>query len=76
MVGADHYPIPHDKIKVSYLDVKYVPIFNEEDVSNYTPERGLFSINEVIINDYVKAANSVLPTETLMEGYRLLKDED
>ncbi len=76
MVGADHYPIPHDKIKVAYLDVKYAPVFNEEEISTYTPDRDLFSINEMIISDYVKSANSVLSTETLMEGYRLLKDED
>lgn len=76
MVGADHYPIPHDKIKVAYLDVKYAPVFNEEEISNYTPDKDLFSINEIIIGDYVKSANSSLPTETLMKGYRLLKDED
>ena len=76
MVGADHHPIPYDKLDVAYVDVKYAPIFNEEEVSSYTPERDLFSINEMIISDYVENANSTIPIDTLMKGYRLLKDED
>ena len=76
MVGADHYPIPYDKMDVAYLDVKYSPVFNEEELSSHTAKRNLFSINEVIISDYVENANSILSTELLMEGYRLLKDED
>ena len=76
MIGADHAPIPYEKLKVSYVDVKYAPIFNEEEVSSYTPERDLFSINEMIISDYVENANSTIPLDTLMKGYRLLKDED
>ena len=76
MVGADHYPIPYDQLKVAYVDVKYAPVFNEEEVSTYSPERDLFSINDMIISDYVESANSTIPIKTLMEGYRLLKDEN
>ena len=76
MVGADHYPIPYDKLKVAHVDVKYSPVFNEEEISTYTPERDLFSINDMIISDYVEEANSIIPIETLMEGYRLLQDEN
>ena len=76
MVGADHHPIPYDKLEVAYVDIKYSPVFDEETVSTYSPSRDLFSINEMIIQDYVDSANSVIPTDTLMEGYRLLKDED
>ena len=46
---SDHSPIPYDKIKVAHLDIKYSPVFNEEEVSSYKPDRDLFSINEVII---------------------------
>ena len=76
MVDADHHPIPYDKLKVSYLDVKYSPVFNEDETSSFTPDRELFSINEMIISDYVKAANSIICSEELMKGYRLLKDEN
>lgn len=76
MVGADHAPIPYEKLDVAYIDVKYAPIFNEEEVSSYNPDRDLFSINEMIISDYVESANSTLSTDRLMEGYRLLKNED
>jgi DNA repair exonuclease SbcCD nuclease subunit len=75
-VDADHHPIPYDKLEVASVDVKYIPVFNEDNVSDYKPERDLFSINEVIIEDYVEAANSNIPYENLMSGYRLLKDED
>ena len=75
-VGADHYPIPYDKLKVAHMDVKYNPIFNEEELSSYEPDRDLFSINEMIIEDYIDGANSIIPKETLMRGYRSLKDED
>ena len=73
---SNHATIPYDKINVAHLDVKYSPVFNEDEISSYQPERDLFSINDVIIEDYVKNANSTIPTNTLMEGYRLLKDEN
>ena len=76
MVGANHHPIPYSKLNVAQLDVKYSPVFNEDEVSTFTPERDLFSINEMIISDYVESANSLIPMGKLMEGYRLLKDED
>ena len=76
LVGADHHPVPYDKINVAYIDLKYAPVFNEEDLSTYKPDRDLFSINEVIISDYVEQANSTISIDTLMEGYRLLKDEN
>jgi predicted phosphodiesterase len=76
MVDSEHHPIPYDKLKVAHLDVKYAPVFNEDEVSTYAPDRNLFSINEMIIEDYVDSANSTISKEILMEGYSLLKDED
>jgi len=76
LVGSDHHPIPYDQLEAAVIDVKYNPIFNEEDVSSYEPERDLFTINEIIIEDYVDNANSTISKEILMEGYRALKDED
>jgi predicted phosphodiesterase len=76
IVDVDHFPIPYEKLNVHSIDVKYSPVFNEEDLSSYKPERDLFAINEMIITDYVEQANSTIPAETLMEGYRLLQDEN
>jgi len=76
MVGSDHYPIPYDKLRAEYLDVKYSPMFNEDEVSTFTPDKDLFSVNELIISDYVEGANSTICSEDLMKGYRLLKDEN
>ena len=75
-VDAEHFPIPYDKLNVASVDVTYNPIFNEDELSEYSPERNLFSVNEMIIEDYVDKANSIIPKETLMAGYRGLKDED
>lgn len=75
-MDVDHFPIPYEKLNVHTVDVKYSPVFNEEDLSSYKPERDLFAINEMIITDYVEQANSTIPAETLMEGYRLLQDEN
>ena len=33
-------------------------------------------MNEMIISDYVDGANSKISRDLLMEGYRLLKNED
>ena len=76
IVDIDHFPIPYEKLNVHSIDVKYSPVFNEEEISSYQPERDLFAINEMIISDYVDQANSTIPAETLMEGYRLLQDEN
>jgi len=65
-----------DSVKVAHLDIKYAPVFDEDEVSTYKPSRDLFSINDVIIEDYVKEAISTIPTEKIMEGYRLLQDEN
>jgi len=68
--------IPLQDIKVSHVDVKYAPVFNEDEVSTYKPGRDLFSINDVVIQDYVKEAITTIPVEKIMEGYRLLQDEN
>jgi DNA repair exonuclease SbcCD nuclease subunit len=68
--------IPLQGIKVAHMDVKYAPVFNEDEVSTYKPGRDLFSINDVVIQDYVKEAITTIPVEKIMEGYRLLQDEN
>ena len=73
--------IPSD-LDVSYLDIKLLPSFTEEDaLSHYSPQRDLFHINDQIIEDYVDNSDvsPSLTKEILMQGYTLLKkgyDED
>ena len=76
MVDADHYPIPYEQLRVHSIDVKYSPVFNEEEISSYEPDKDLFAINEKVITDYVDQANSTISAEMLMQGYRLLQDEN
>ena len=58
------------------IDVKYAPAFDEEDVSTYRPRRDLFKVNEMVIEDYIKSANSCIEKDKLMDGYNLLRYED
>ena len=63
-------------IKAHSVDVKYSQAFDEETVSQYSPSRDLFKLNEVIIEDYLDAANSSISKEKLLKGYNLLRYED
>ena len=67
---------PYDAINVDHMEVKFRPAFDEERLSEFTPSRDLFSLNEVILEDYIDSANTDLPKEKIMEGFRLIKDED
>ena len=74
MCGPDDDPsqIPYDELEVASIDIKYKPVF-DKDQSTYSPDRDLFSINEIIIEDYV---DSVETRERILEGYSLIKNED
>jgi len=65
-----------DGINAHSVDVKYSQAFDEEVISNYIPSRNLFKLNDVIIEDYLEAANSSISKEKLLTGYNLLKYED
>jgi len=66
-----------EDLDIGYLDVKYRPVFDEkEELSNYSPSETLFSIDDSTINSYVEDTNSTLTKETLLEGLKLLRDEN
>jgi len=67
---------PYEKIDAALVEVKFKPAFDEEHLSNFTPRRDLFSLNEVILEDYIDSANTALPKDKIMEGFRLIKNED
>lgn len=75
---------PDDLIKeiindygVDYVDIKYKPSFNEEDLvdSSFVPDKSLVKITDRLIDEYINSANTLLPKEDIMEGFRLLKNE-
>ena len=68
--------VPYDKLNVHHVEIRYKAAFDEDELSNYSPKRDLFKLNEVIIGDYVSSANTDIPKEDLMAGFRLLQDED
>ena len=65
----------YGQLRVASLDIKFKPAFDEEVLSDYKPRRDLFTLNEVILEDYIDAANTDLPKENILEGLRLLRDE-
>ena len=76
LIEAGSSEIPYDKLDVYHIETRYKPAFDEDHISNYSPKRDLFRLNEVIIEDYVSSANTDIPTEVIMEGFKLLQDED
>jgi len=65
-----------DNVNAASVNIKYAPAFDEEDLSDYKPGRDLFRLNEIVIEDYIKSANSSIEKDKLMGGYNLLKYED
>ena len=64
-----------DGVDVISVDIKYTAAFNEEEVSDYKPNRNLFRLNDVVIEDYIDSANASIEKGKLLEGYNLLKYE-
>jgi len=62
----------------NYLDVVFRPVIEQtkyaEDISNYIPQRHLFKINDVIIEDYIKKNATKLSEKDIKEGYERLND--
>ena len=76
ILDAGETQVNLEDIHVASVDVKYSAAFDEEDLSNYTPSRELFRLNDVVIEDYIESANSSIEKSKLLEGYNLLKYED
>jgi len=76
LVDKDSGPIPYSELNVAFLDIKWKPCFDEDQLSNYQPNRSLFTLNEAIIEDYVDSSITSLSKEDIMEGYSLIKNED
>lgn len=61
---------------VKKVDIKFNPIMDDKfEVSNYLPDRDLFSINEAIVGEYIQASNASIPEDELLMGYKLLYED-
>ena len=67
-----------DAIAVASVDIKWTPTTENviEDSSAYNPGTELFSINEVILEDYISSVTTDLTTDQIMTGYNLIKNEN
>jgi len=67
-----------DAIDVDKLDIIWTPTTEDviKDTAAYNPGTELFSINEVILEDYIKSVETDLTNDQIMEGYNLIKNED
>jgi len=76
--ARDDENISLDLLDVASIDIKWSPTTDEviDGSDSYNPSRDLFSINEVILEDYVDSVDTTLTKEQIMEGYTLIKHED
>lgn len=74
----DDKEVSLEGLNVASIDIKWNPSSDDllEEGSGYSPSRDLFSINEVILEDYVNSVQTSLTKEQIMLGYGLLKNED
>ena len=69
----------HDKIikdyNVDYLDISFEDIL-PKFVSDYTPDKKLFSLDSSVINDYIDSKDSIFEKEELLSALNMIRDED
>jgi len=69
----------HDKIikdyKVDYLDISFEDIL-PKFVSDYSPDKELFTLDSSVINDYIDSKDSIFEKEELLSALKMIKDED
>jgi predicted phosphodiesterase len=61
---------------VNEWDIRYVPTYDEEELSSYKAEAGLFQVNDQIIDDYIGQASTIWSKEELKAALSELRDED
>jgi len=61
---------------INEWDIRYVPTYDEEELSSYKAEAGLFQVNDQIIDDYIGQASTIWSKEELKAALSELRDED
>ena len=57
-------------------DIKYLPTYDEEELSNYKTDVSMFQVNDQILEDYLEQAVSVYTKDQLRQALVELRDED
>jgi len=69
----------HEKIvkdyNVDYLDISFEDIL-PKFVSDYSPDKKLFTLDSGVINDYIDSKDSIFEKEELLSALKMIKDED
>ena len=61
---------------VNEWDIKYLPTYDEEELSNYKTNVSMFQVNDQILEDYLEQAVSVYTKDQLKQALVELRDED
>ena len=74
----DDEEINFEGVDVEHLEIKWHPSTDNivDNLDAYSPDRDLFSVNEVILEDYIASVDTDLTRDQIMEGYSLIKNED
>ena len=79
MSGDNTVSLKDDLLKycnVEHIDIKYNPVFTDEEISNFTPSGEVFSITDDMIDSYIEQTTTTLSKKDLLEGLKILKDAD
>ena len=57
-------------------DIKYLPTYDEEELSNYKTDVSMFQVNDQILEDYLEQAVSIYTKDQLKQALVELRDED
>ena len=64
-----------DHIKPMYVDVKYKPVVDEnKPQSSYNPEQIITKVDETLIEDYINNTNTTLSKQELLDGLKIINE--
>jgi len=62
---------------VCYVDIKYLPMADEgQEQSSYRPKSMVFELTDDLIQNYISECKSEIPVQYLLDGLKLLKEQD
>jgi hypothetical protein len=58
-----------------YVDVKYKPVVDEnKPQSSYNPEQIITKVDEALIEDYINNTNTTLSKQELLDGLKIINE--
>lgn len=62
-------------LNLPYFDIKFYPTFNVKDIKKLRTEKGLFSLTDEVINNFIDSVSSEFSKEELLQLFNELKNE-